>query len=338
MEITLNTEFSASMEQTWNDLLDRSNPHVPFLRFEYLQAWWQHRGGGEWPLDAQLALLFGHKDGVLAGIAPCFIAEHEGEKHLLLLGCIEISDYLDLISEEADRADFVKSMIAYVESSPPGLGKLGAIDLYNVLEDSPTIRAFEELDPSKSRLKIEQLQHSPYIKLTGNWEAYLASLDSKQRHEIRRKMRRAAEAEIPAEVYFSANIEKLEADMDIFLGLMAQDEDKRAFLTPAMREQLKAIMRAGFSMSCLQLVFLKIGDEFAAGYLNADYLDRIWVYNSGLDTRFMSYSPGWVLLGHLLKWANENGRDEFDFMRGDEDYKYKFGAIDRFVMRVNWRL
>jgi CelD/BcsL family acetyltransferase involved in cellulose biosynthesis len=52
----------------------------------------------------------------------------------------------------------------------------------------------------------------------------------------------------------------------------------------------------------------------------------------------MSYSPGWVLLGHLLKWANENGRDEFDFMRGNEDYKYKFGAIDRFVMRVTLKL
>ncbi len=34
--------------------------------------------------------------------------------------------------------------------------------------------------------------------------------------------------------------------------------------------------------------------------------------------------PGWVLLTHLLQWANENGIEEFDFMRGDEDYKYKF--------------
>jgi CelD/BcsL family acetyltransferase involved in cellulose biosynthesis len=334
LEITLNTEFSASMEQEWNDLLDRSNPHVPFLRFEYLQAWWQHRGGGEWPQEAQLAILLGHKDGVLAGIAPCFIAEHEGEKRLLLLGSIEISDYLDLISEEADRVDFVKSLIAYVESSPTELGKIGAIDLYNVLEDSPTMRAFEEIDPSKARLKIEQLQHSPYIKLAGDWETYLSQIDKKQRHEIRRKMRRAAEAEVPAEVYFSTEVERLEADMDVFLGLMAQDKDKCTFLTPAMREQMKAIIRAGFGIGCLQLVFLKIGEEFAAGYLNADYLNRIWVYNSGLDSRFMSYSPGWVLLGHLLKWANENGREEFDFMRGNEEYKYKFGAIDRFVMRV----
>jgi CelD/BcsL family acetyltransferase involved in cellulose biosynthesis len=41
-----------------------------------------------------------------------------------------------------------------------------------------------------------------------------------------------------------------------------------------------------------------------------------------------------VLPGYLLQWANENGRDEFDFMRGDEDYKVKFGGIKRDVMRV----
>ena len=49
---------------------------------------------------------------------------------------------------------------------------------------------------------------------------------------------------------------------------------------------------------------------------------------------FMELSPGWVLLGYLLQWANEHKRAEFDFMRGDEDYKYKFGGQNRHVMRA----
>jgi CelD/BcsL family acetyltransferase involved in cellulose biosynthesis len=40
------------------------------------------------------------------------------------------------------------------------------------------------------------------------------------------------------------------------------------------------------------------------------------------------------VLGNLLKWANENGRSEFDFMRGNEEYKYKFGAVDRHVIHL----
>jgi CelD/BcsL family acetyltransferase involved in cellulose biosynthesis len=48
----------------------------------------------------------------------------------------------------------------------------------------------------------------------------------------------------------------------------------------------------------------------------------------------MELSPGWVLLAHVIQWCCENGRDEFDFMRGDEDYKYRFGGVNKYVMRV----
>jgi CelD/BcsL family acetyltransferase involved in cellulose biosynthesis len=44
-----------------------------------------------------------------------------------------------------------------------------------------------------------------------------------------------------------------------------------------------------------------------------------------------------VLLGYLLEWANQQQRQAFDFMRGDEDYKYRFGATDRFVVRAQVR-
>jgi CelD/BcsL family acetyltransferase involved in cellulose biosynthesis len=79
---------------------------------------------------------------------------------------------------------------------------------------------------------------------------------------------------------------------------------------------------------------MEVNGEKAAGYFNIDYGNKIWVYNSGLDRKFMELSPGWVLLGYLLQWANEHKRAEFDFMRGDEDYKYKFGGQNRHVMRM----
>ena len=52
----------------------------------------------------------------------------------------------------------------------------------------------------------------------------------------------------------------------------------------------------------------------------------------------MELSPGWVLLGHVIQWCCENGRYEFDFMRGDEEYKYRFGGVNRFVMRARVKL
>jgi CelD/BcsL family acetyltransferase involved in cellulose biosynthesis len=115
---------------------------------------------------------------------------------------------------------------------------------------------------------------------------------------------------------------------------MAADPEKSAFLTTEMRTQMHRSARAAFQDGWLQLAFLTVNGEKAAGYLNFDYRNRIWVYNSGLDRRFQEYSPGWVLLGHLLQWANEKQRDEFDFMRGTEDYKYRFGGVDKMVVRA----
>jgi len=122
--------------------------------------------------------------------------------------------------------------------------------------------------------------------------------------------------------------------MDGFLALMAQDANKANFLTQAMRSQMKASVHAAFRAGYLQLAFLTVGGEKACAYLNFDYDNKIWVYNSGLDRRFMDLSVGWVLLAYLLEWANQHKRSEFDFLRGDEDYKYKFGGQDRHVMRV----
>ena len=103
MEFTIYNEFSEALKQEWNNLLAASSPQVPFLRYEYLNTWWKHRGGGEWPQDAELKLIVSHEGGKMTGVAPCFSAMHEGSKRLLLLGSIEISDYLDVISKDEDR-------------------------------------------------------------------------------------------------------------------------------------------------------------------------------------------------------------------------------------------
>ncbi len=160
------------------------------------------------------------------------------------------------------------------------------------------------------------------------------SIDKKQRHEIRRKIRRAEADERDVRWYIVEEESTLDAEIDDFLALMANDHHKEEFLTKIMRTQMRTSVHAAFKAGWLQLVFMEVDGVKAAGYLNFDYGNRIWVYNSGLDFNYSDLSPGWVLLGYLLQWANEKGRAEFDFMRGDEDYKVKFGGVKRDVMRV----
>ncbi len=338
MEFKLITTFEALdlLSGPWNALLEESASHVPFLRHEYLRTWWQTLGGGEWK-QADLLVVVAYEGEKIVGIAPLFSCHNrQGEPALLLVGSIEVSDYLDVIARQADLPAFIEGLFNFLQSE--NLPPWKVLDWYNLLENSPTLPAVESAsDRLGWTYACDRLQHSPHILLPGNWEDYLAGIDKKQRHEIRRKMRRLEESGLAVRAYVVEDQETLAAEAEAFMGLMAQDPEKAAFLTPAMREFMHSVIRCAFAARCLQLAFLEINGEKAAAYLNFDYLNRIWVYNSGLDRKFTEFSPGWVLLGYLLKWANERQAVEFDFMRGDEEYKYRFGAIDRFVVRATVR-
>jgi CelD/BcsL family acetyltransferase involved in cellulose biosynthesis len=333
MELTLHRNFPQHLEDDWNMLLSESSVHVPFLRYEYLCTWWQTRGGGEWPMDAKLAIITAREEGRLVGVAPLFSTQWEGKPALLLLGSVEISDYLDLIARAEDLVRFSAALLSFLQSDQAPAWQ--QIELYNVLENSPTLPALQcAAEEAGLEYRTEPFRPALTIPLPGDWEVYLSSIDKKQRHEIRRKMRRAYSGELPVRWYIVEDASTVEAETEAFMNLMAQDAEKERFLTPLMRQNFRTTIRCAFDAGCLQLAFLEVDGQKAAGYFSFDYLDKLWVYNSGMDRAYNDYSPGWVLLGELLKWANENGRKAFDFMRGDEDYKFRFGSKKRDVMRI----
>lgn len=332
MEIKLHHAFSEIEPAQWDDLLSQSVVNVPFLRQGYLSRWWEFRGGGEWPQTAELMILSGMSDGVLKGIAPFFGVNEEGRLRLHLLGSIEISDYLDIIVRSADQEEFLHSCLHFISSQQDP--KIASLTLVNVPLRSHTNDLMQKLAPEFGwKASIENAYHTPAIPLAADWDTYLAGIDKKQRHEIRRKLRRADES---AEVkwYFAEDAASLDGEIEDFFSLMALDEDKRKFLTQQMRTQMRSLIQWAFTAGFLRLSFLTIDGYKAAGYLCFDYSGHILVYNSGFDYRFSQYSPGWVLLGYLIQHAIEAGKISFDFMRGDEEYKYRFGAVDGFVTRI----
>ena len=312
----------------WNALLERGVCRVPFLRAEYQQAWWQHLGGGEWP-DAELLVVSARDDaGRLTGVAPLFAARNsEGRPALLLVGSHAISDFLDLVVEPKDLDAFAEALLDRLAADVPGWEVL---DLYNLPADSPSRPALARAAAARGWAATEQLlEPSPIIRLPDSWEAYLAMMDKKERHELKRKMRRAE----GGEHQISWRMAGSEA-VETFLEMMALDPDKARFLTPAMRAQFRAIVEAARANGWLQMTFLEVNGCPAAAYLSFDFGNRLWVYNSAIDQRFSALSAGWVLLGNLLRWAIENKRAAFDFMRGGEDYKFRFGAVAEMIYRL----
>jgi CelD/BcsL family acetyltransferase involved in cellulose biosynthesis len=334
LSIVRNLQDFEALSGEWNALLSKSASHVPFLRHEYLTTWWRTLGGGEWSQGDLFIITAREENGELVGIAPLFLTRNQqGQPALMLLGSFEISDFLDFIALPDHLPGFIDAVLDLL--SGPEAPPWQVLDLYNLLEDSPTLPVLQSAARRCGwRYHQVRLQPSPFIRLPGDWDLYLKSIDKKQRHEIRRKIRRAEGYPQSVRWYIVEKGDLLDQEVEAFLDLMAQDGQKAAFLTSVMRTQMRSAVRAAFDAGWLQLSFLEVSGEKAAAYLNFDYGNRVWVYNSALSAEYRDLSPGWVLLAYLLQWANENGRAEFDFMRGAEDYKYRFGAVDRFVVRT----
>ena len=332
MEYKLFDDFSQVQPDEWNALLKESISDTPFSRHEYQSLWWGHRGGGEWQ-DARLVLVTAREGEKLIGIAPLFIAEYENQPALLLNGSIEISDYLDLIVRADDHTRFLSGLLDFLASSPALAWS--RLDWYNLPDDSPTLAALKTESAKRGWTHHEEVYRpTPRIALNGDFDEYLSRVEKKQRHEIRRKMRRAAESDLNVRFVLVDRSADIELELDAFFDLMVHDPGKSDFLHPAMREQMSAVLHAAHKEGYLWLGFLEIDGVKTASSLNFDYNGKLWGYNSGVSRAHMELSPGWVLLSHIIQWCCENKRHEFDFMRGDEDYKYRFGGVNRFVMRA----
>ena len=336
MEISFLNDLSTweQLARPWNDLLARSATDVPFLRFEFLRAWWATLGGGEWP-DGELWVAVGRdQDGGLAAAAPFFRTSGRPGT-LLLIGTFEIADYLDIVAPAASVEPFAQAILeALPRTGPPGIE---TVDLWNVLETSPGGQGFARAAAAAGwSVKLERLRPCPQIVLAGGWEAYLQRLEKKQRHELRRKMRRVEQT--PGTAFVRAGDgQELKPAVEAFLGLMKLDAAKSRFLTPSMQEMFHSLAKDAAQEGWLRLELLMVADRPAAGAFCFDYLDRLLIYNSGIDPAYQALSPGWALLGHLIQSAAEEGKAAVDFMRGDEEYKFRLGGEARYIERLTFR-
>ncbi len=108
-------------------------------------------------------------------------------------------------------------------------------------------------------------------------------------------MRRAYGGENNIRWYLVTDAAHLDEEINHFMDLMMQDPDKARFLTLPMRDHMRLTVHCAFDAGCLNMAFFEVNGKKAAGYLSFDYLNRIWVYNSGISQDHSEYSPGWVL-------------------------------------------
>jgi CelD/BcsL family acetyltransferase involved in cellulose biosynthesis len=332
VKIKTYTELSGfdALAGEWNDLLKRSAFNTLFLTWEWQRTWWEHLGEGDLFL-----ITMRDDEGHLTGIAPLYrTVSANGERKLSIVGCVDVSDYLDIIVAQGREKEVYGALLDYLDSDE--MVGWDSAELCNVPEISPAHQALAEIAVEHGyefRTIVEDV--CPVIDLPATWDEYLASLDKKQRHEIRRKMRRI-EREADVNWYIVDQDRNLSEEIEAFIELHQKSSaDKDDFMDKQMKGFFRAVAHVLQPPGWLQLAFIEVDGKKAASMLNFDYEDAILVYNSGYDPqRHAHLSSGIVLLAYCIQHAIELGRARFDFLRGDEPYKYRFGAKETKVYRL----
>jgi len=332
MNVQVLTDISGfdALQDEWDELLNRAVVPSAFLTYSWQRTWWEHLDSGD------LFLIVLRDDaGQLVGIAPFFReVVSKKRRRLTLIGCVDVSDYLDVIVDRLCADEVYRALWEFLAG--PEAPEWDVLNLCNLPDASPTYRLLGDLARSQGYLATVTVDDvCPVITLPETWEDYLAMLTKKQRHEIRRKMRRAEEA---AEVrwYAVEGGDTLADDIESFMDFHQQSTaEKEGFWDQPMKSFFGAVLTRYAQEGWLKLYFIEFDGVRAATLLCFDYCDEILVYNSGYDPeQFYHLSPGIILTGYCIQHAIQLGRTRLDFLRGDEVYKFRFGAISEPVHRL----
>lgn len=293
-----------------------------FTQPEWMDAWLSCCRG-----DNEVGIASIWQKENLLGIAPLLI----NGSRAAFIGSPDLCDYLDFPVAKERAPDFYSALLPYL--SDRGIRQL---ELGPLREDSS---AFVDLpgiaEQHGWRLGKEDDEVSYEMRLPDSWEEYLSGLKPKQRHEVRRKLRRLAEKAV-FRLRSVETPEALEKDFDTFLDLFRRSRvDKNDFLTENRLTFFRRLTANMAVAGMLRLYFLDIDNQPAACALCFEDAGTLYLYNSGYDPQFAALSAGQVCTFLTIKDGIANGKRCYNFLKGDEVYKHRLGGRPIELVRLN---
>jgi CelD/BcsL family acetyltransferase involved in cellulose biosynthesis len=320
-------EALALLRPEWDRLIASSDADQFFALNAWQQLWWAHFGH-EYALRV---LTVRSETGKLVAIAPLMVSRFNPCAIVSLVGGTEISDFLDLIVDR-DNAEALTTVLVSAIREHLSWKRL---DLHGLQEYSRTPACLES-EYARHEIKVEvQLEDvSPSVELKGSWDAYLASLSKKDRHELRRKLRRAVTDQAADWRTVSTEAE-LDANFNAFIRLhRSSSAEKAAFMTTQMEGYFRDLCYLALKHGWLRMGVLWVADVPVSTALGFAYYDKLYLYNSGYNPEYAAHSVGIAAVGLLMRDCAEEGIRSFDFLQGNEPYKYTLGAKDHPVYRA----
>ena len=323
------------LREEWNELLQASASNCLFLTWEWLHTWWKHLSG-----DRRLFIIAVRCGQKLVAIAP-FAVRPRGLTRLLpfpsltFIGTGSVgSNYLDLIIRKGTETEALQALAEY----------LAREKLMVELDELKRGRSFAGL--LATQLKGRDWSHSetkinicPFIRLSGHsFESYLASLDSKNHSDLRRRLRKL-DREFDVRFEQAVSEEKRDEALSVLFALHHKRWRERggsaAFHTPGLVSFHEELSRLALDRGWLRLFLLRLDGKPAGARYGFIYNRTFYSYQSGFDPVYRRHGIGLIATLLAIKSAIREGVEEYDLLAGTEEYKFRLARETRELARLD---
>ena len=298
----------------WEQSISDSIFLTPFDLISWKKIWIDNYGK-----DFQDSFYFGDNY-----FAP--LMKNKGE--ISFISSKDLCDYNNILISEPDIS-IIQSLIQDIFKD----SEIKKIFLESIPGDSQLFEYFNNL---RNELKIEIMNEdvSPFLVLPNSWEEYLSSLRKKHRHELRRKIRRLEETVefTSGDIYDSDEIYN---NLDEFIYLLKiSSKEKENFMNENREKFFKELILNLSKENKIIYSYLKVENKTVSSSISFYLNDTRYLYNSGFDPKYNYLSVGLLNHAFAIQRSISKRFNIFDFMRGNERYKYELGGIDKLIYSI----
>jgi len=314
-EIIRDTAQLAGLVPEWRDLWRRSEMATPFQSPDWLLPWWDVFAPGE------LRCIAAYAGERLIALAPLYREDGICGARLLPLG-ISLSDYLDVLVDSA-HPDSVNALAS-------SIGDMEDIEAVEWGEMQPDAEALRLSPPAGWEAVRTAASPCPVVALPETPEQLRGVILPSRRQHLRTARNRAARC--GETVILQGDEDNWGALLNKLVRLHTASSLKRGgdvFSDQRVAQFHAATLPDLAKDGVVRLYALSIDGKIAAVYYGFQHRESAYAYQCGYDPAFAFQSPGTLLIAHALEQAIREGAREFHFLRGNEPYKYEWGAKDR---------
>jgi CelD/BcsL family acetyltransferase involved in cellulose biosynthesis len=304
----------AALLPEWWTLWRRAPQATPFQSPAWLMPWWDVFAPG------QLCSIAIREDQRLVALAPLYLETGPLGLRLLPLG-IGISDYCDLLIDPEYETQAGESLMS-------ALTRVAPWEICEFTELAPDASALKLPSPESLAATVSEASAAPILRLPANIED-LADIIPRQRlRQVRRARNAAARRGETAIVVGDAdNSEALLGELIRLHAARWNSRGKPGVFSDKRVSEFHTAALPGLMVANLaRLYALMIGESIAGVYYGFLDRGRAYAYLQGYDPNSADESPGLIVVAYAIEQAIREGAHEFHFLRGDEPYKYEWGA------------